>query len=98
MMIAEYSLTDHEWQRVAPVITHGYTSKRYHARDLLNAILYVIHTECPWRKLPVVYPKSSTVFHYYQRWQKDGTLGFVLAELASYRRAHPEAASQQLAA
>lgn len=84
MISAKYHLSDTEWQRISPILI-GHAPKRYHLRDVLNAILYVIHTDCPWRKLPPLYPKASAVFNYYQRWQKDGTLSFILAELASFR-------------
>ena len=41
-------------------------------REVLNAILYVIRTGCPWEMLPHDFPPYSTVYFYFRRWQKRG--------------------------
>lgn len=41
-------------------------------REVVNAILYVLKTGCQWSMLPNDYPKSKSVYHYYNRWSKKG--------------------------
>jgi transposase len=43
-------------------------------RALINAILYVLWTGCPWRALPDCYLHWRTVHHHFARWAADGTL------------------------
>jgi transposase len=43
-------------------------------REVLNGIMYVLSTGCQWRYLPKDLPPKSTVFHYLDLWNYDGTL------------------------
>jgi transposase len=43
-------------------------------RAVLDAIFYVLRTECQWAMLPKGFPPKSTVFGYLRRWWQDGTL------------------------
>ena len=43
-------------------------------RDVVDAILYILRTGCQWRYLPVDFPPKSTVWRYFDRWRRDGTL------------------------
>jgi len=42
-------------------------------REILNAILYMIKTGCPWRHLPHDFPPWGTVWWYFWLWCQDGT-------------------------
>ena len=42
-------------------------------REIVNAILYLIRTGCPWRHLPHDFPPWGTVWWYFWLWSKDGT-------------------------
>src|SRR5919107_1653280 len=42
-------------------------------REVLNAILYLLRSGCPWDLLPKELPAKSTVFGYFRRWWEDGT-------------------------
>jgi putative transposase len=42
-------------------------------REVVNAILYMIWTGCPWRQLPHDFPPSGTVWDYFRAWRIDGT-------------------------
>lgn len=42
-------------------------------RELVNAILYVLRSGCPWRLLPHDFPRWFTVYSYFRRWKRDGT-------------------------
>jgi transposase len=67
-------------------------------RALVNAILYVLWTGCPWRALPQGYPHWRTVHHHFACWAADGTLQRLHAVLrgrarvAAGRTAAPTAA------
>ena len=54
--------------------------------DLLNAIFYQLKNGCQWRDLPSDFPKWSTVYSQFRRWQLDGTWQKVLAALAKSER------------
>ena len=43
-------------------------------RDVVDAILYILRTGCQWRYLPGDFPPKSTVWRYFDRWRRDGTL------------------------
>ncbi len=62
-------------------------------REVLNAILYLLRTGCPWRLLPKEFPPKSTVFGYFRRLWEDGTWPTLHAALvmAARERAGKEA-------
>ena len=40
-------------------------------RELVNAVLYVLRSGCPWRLLPHEFPAWVTVYYYFRRWQRE---------------------------
>jgi len=69
-------LTDDEWELIAPHIPSadpGGRPRETDMREVLNAIFYVIKSGCQWDMLPHDFPPKGTVFHYYNKWRKDGT-------------------------
>jgi transposase len=46
--------------------------RRTDLREVVNAILYVLRTGCPWNLLAKDFPPASTVYGYFRRWQMDG--------------------------
>lgn len=69
-------LTDPQWKRVAPWIPRDAATGRpstYSKREIINAILYVTRNGCTWRSLPHDLPPFTTVFHWFRKWQEDGT-------------------------
>jgi AcrR family transcriptional regulator len=70
-------LSIEQWERVAPLLPSAKPGGRplsVNLREVLNAIAYVAHCRCPWRMLPHDLPRWQTVYGYYNRWSKDGTL------------------------
>jgi|SRR5215510_3605486 len=68
--------TDAEWALMEPVMPEpaGIGRPRTtNLREVVNAILYVLWTGCPWRALPKEFPPRSTVQGYFYRWRDDGT-------------------------
>ncbi len=70
-------LTDQEWEvarHVIPPAKRGGRKREINEREVVNAILYILGSNCPWRALPKDLPPRSTVYDYLARWQRDGTL------------------------
>ncbi len=70
-------LTDEQWEQVAPLLPEESPLGRHRATDLrevVSAIHYRDQVRCPWRMLPVEFPAWGTVYSYYRRWNRDGTL------------------------
>lgn len=42
-------------------------------REILNAILYVVHTGCQWALLPHDFPPWYSVYYRFNKWRKDQT-------------------------
>src|SRR5215472_3375454 len=69
-------LTDAQWALIAPHIpaSTGGRPRQTDMRDVVDAILYILRTGCQWRYLPIDFPPKSTVWRYFDRWRRDGTL------------------------
>ena len=68
-------LTDLEWELIAPMMPAPRRLGRPRTTDLrevMNAILYVASTGCPWRYLPKDFPPVSTVQRYFYFWRDEG--------------------------
>jgi transposase len=94
-------LTDDEWAYVKPLIPParpGGGKRRSDVRAVMNGVLYILSTGCPWRYLPKDFPPYSTVYHYFIWWQCDGVLDrihdalFVECREMAERDANPTAA------
>ena len=57
-------------------------------REVVNAILYVLRTGCPWNLLPKDFPPTSTVYGYFRRWQMDGIWASMHHALVMRMREH----------
>ena len=61
-------------------------------RAAMNAILYLLHTGCPWRYLPRDSPPRSTVYNIFRKFQRDGVSEAIWAELhMAWRECGPSA-------
>jgi transposase len=70
-------VTDEEWAHIEPHIPpakRGGNKRRVKLREVVNGIMYVLSTGCQWRAIPKDLPPKSTVFHYLDLWNYDGTL------------------------
>lgn len=68
-------LTDAEWALAEPIFAAPRATGRpsVHARrTMLEAILYVLRTGCPWRHLPHDFPNWNAVYATFRRWTKEG--------------------------
>ena len=68
-------VTDDEYGLIKPLLPPAKRDGRRRATDLrevLNAILYLIRTGCPWNMLPKGFPPKSTVYGYFRCFWQDG--------------------------
>ena len=62
--------------------------RKVQLRGVVEALLYILRTACPWRLLPRDFPKRSSVQHYFYAWQKQGLweqINFFLLQIARER-------------
>lgn len=64
-----------EWEQIAPLLPPPRRLGRPRAwglRVIVEAILYLSWSGCPWRALPKEFPPYSTVQGYFYRWRDEG--------------------------
>jgi len=69
-------LTDAEWRCLEPYVPPPKKRGRpraHAAREILDAVFYVLKSGCPWRLLPREFPPWETVYCWFRRWRLDGT-------------------------
>ena len=95
-------LSDEQWSILEPNIPQPSLEGRpptIERREVVNAILYVLRSGCPWRLLPYEFPAWQSVYYYFRRWQREGVWDRVLKALRMEvrqkqgRNAEPSAAS-----
>jgi transposase len=77
-------LTDEQWALLEPLIPAISPEAAYviHTRrEIVNAILYVLRSGCPWRLLPHEFPAWGTAYSYFRRWEREGIWDQVLKTL-----------------
>jgi putative transposase len=68
-------LSDVEWEVLKPLVPapKGFGHPvEVEFREILNAIFYVQRTGCQWEMLPHDLPPYTTVYGYFQKWQRKG--------------------------
>lgn len=68
-------LNDAEWEVIKPLLPapKGFGHPReVDLREILNAIFYIQRTGCQWEMLPHDLPPYTTVYGYFQKWQRKG--------------------------
>lgn len=77
-------LTDAQWAILEPLLplpAQEAPNHKYEQREIINAILYVLRSGCPWRLLPHDLPAWGTVYWYFRRWRDEGVWEQVLRVL-----------------
>jgi putative transposase len=70
-------LTTGQWLVIKPLIPDakkGGRPRTTDIREVMNGIFYRLKNGCTWENLPKDFPKSKTVYDYYQKWSVDGTI------------------------
>lgn len=65
------NISNSQWQVISKFFDLQ-RSRKYDLREIVNAILYLVKTECQWRMLPTDFPKWSIVYYYFNTWKKKG--------------------------
>ena len=82
-------LTDAEWEKIAPLIPKQKMGRpRTRDREILDGILYILHTGIRWAELPECFPPVTTFFDRFKVWTQ---AGFFKRLFDTLRRKPPEA-------
>ena len=90
-------MTDAEWAMVEPfmpAVKRSGRPRKVDLRGVVEGLLYILRTACPWRLLPHDFPNRSTVQRYFYAWQTDGLwerINFVLLSRPANRLAERRA-------
>jgi putative transposase len=69
-------LTNLQWnvlQPLVPLAKDGGRPRNVDMREVINTILYLVHTGCQWDMLPHDLLPKRTVYDYFAEWRDDGT-------------------------
>lgn len=83
-------LTDAQWEILAPFIpevSEEATVPTISRREIVNGILYVLRSGCPWRLMPHDLPAWGTVYYYFRTWRIAGIWDQALEALRKQMRA-----------
>ena len=77
-------VSDAQWEVLEPLVPalSPEAASHVHARrEIVNAILYVLRSGCPWRRLSHEFPAWGTVYFYFRQWQREGVWDQTLRSL-----------------
>lgn len=92
-----FRLTDSQWEAVKTFLPWQ-RRRKYPARTVLTAMLYVARTGCQWRQLPDCFPPWQTVYYYFRRWTRSGAWSRAMQALAERVRTAQGKAAEPSAA
>lgn len=74
--MSRFDLSDEEWELVSPHIPRatGRGGRIQSPRLVLNGMFHILRSGSAWRDLPDRYGPWQTVYHWFNRWRRDGTL------------------------
>jgi len=75
--MARFIIKDHQWEIIKPFVISK-SSKKGRPRTIddrliVEAVLYVMRTGIQWREMPSEFPKYTTVYSRFRRWNKSKT-------------------------
>ena len=68
---SRFVLTDQQWRAIEPLCPGGSTAPGRTGRDtrlFLEAVLWVVRTDAPWRDLPPEFGNWNSTFRRFRRW------------------------------
>lgn len=77
-------LTDAEWEAMRDKVV-PMRRQTVDRREVVNAILYVLAKKCAWTRLPLGFPRCTTVNYYYWVWRRNGMWEYIEATLREMR-------------
>jgi transposase len=68
------TITDKKWKLLEGFFGREKMGRpqRWGDREILDALLYLMHTGCQWRCLPKCFPPYQTVYGRFRRWESKG--------------------------
>ncbi|MCI5218156.1 MAG: transposase [Candidatus Electrothrix sp. LOE2] len=84
-------LNDEQWKLVSRYLPQSKGPGRrpkYDMREIINAILYVVHTGCQWAMIPHDFPPWYSVYDRFNKWRKDRTRFLIHQILHQQLRKH----------
>ena len=82
-------VTDAEWAVIAPLLPGRAARgrrRRTSLRRIVNAVMYLLWSGCPWRGLPRDFPPFTTVQYHFYRWRDQGWWARINAMLVARSR------------
>ncbi len=85
-------VTDVQWQQIEPLLPaprwrpNGPGRPPRDRRPIVNGLLYLNKTGCPWALLPACFGPWKTVYDYFRRWSRHGVWPRVLERLTQQER------------
>jgi transposase len=79
-----YELTDEQWDLIEylfPERQGGRGRPRKSAREVLNALFWILRSGAPWRDLPERYGPWQTIYHHFSTWRKKHLFDTLLEHL-----------------
>lgn len=77
-----------EWALIEPLLPlpacqtkTGGRPEKWHRRDIVDAIRYLVDNGVKWRALPADYPPWQTVYYHFAAWHRRGVIGFLRDQL-----------------
>ncbi|WP_282690116.1 MULTISPECIES: IS5 family transposase [unclassified Streptomyces] len=90
-VIRRHELTEQEWELLAPLIPRAVTGRpRVEDRQVINGMVYKIHTGISWRDLPEHFEPWKTVYTRFRRYALGGVFTHALQQI----QAHADAAAE----
>ena len=87
------NLTDSQWQVISPLLPVK-TKGTHCLRSIIDGLLYLIKTSCPWRYLPPCFPPWQAIYYHFRRFNSTGVFNKALSELRKQVR-NKEGKSEQ---
>ncbi len=83
-----WEVSDELWQRIEPILRECWpkkpTGRRVaNGRNMLNAIIFRMRSDCQWSQLPERYGSKSTGHDWFQRWVQAGLFATIWAVLVA---------------
>jgi putative transposase len=78
-------LTDAQWEYVKDKLGANRPTKVC-LRLALDAILFVARTGLQWRNLPPAFGNHNSVYYYFAKWAKNGTITLIMNDLTAFAR------------
>ena len=66
-------LTDSQWENIKEYLPIQ-RKRKYDLREVTNAILWMLRLGAQWRNLGEEFPPWKSVYYYFRKWKKNGTL------------------------